>query len=259
MVNIAVQWYKQGLSTSYIMAKLEYEFPQITEQEIKDIVADANKIICNMGFNRPHEMLVIHTWRYNELISELLATNDIHDFTGEEQKSISSSMRKAMRERKKQAYIDCLQTMAQKEELLQLHSPEFTIEVKSETNISFKQGEAPFDLDRLTDEERDELLALLLKAKVTSPGIPEITSRTSQIETVDVTHEVISQSPNIDQIKHEQRLIEAGGTITGLDPIGKFKANLARLNAQRMKDAGFNLDKGEQKLIEPQSCRMINT
>jgi|GEM_PF-6127343 len=198
-------------------------------------------------FSRPLEVIPIHIERYNKQIQRLLAVSD-HSKDDISRGSVSKKEYFRAREERIKSYNDCLNTMFQKERLLQFHNSGFQIEVVDET-IQVNIKKSKYDFSNLSVEELSRMNHLLTKAKKNEFELIGITANQSQSNQVTDTVNLdnhIEERANIEDIQHEDPPIEP--TIPLL-PSQRLKVALDKLAATKFKEAGAKLDTEEEDLI----------
>ena len=199
-------------------------------------------------FVKAHEVIIIHLQRYNSQIKRLL---EVCDYTEADLLSghVSQNQFFKAREAKIRAYSDCINTIIQKEKLLQFHNSGFEIEVIHE-KVEIRSTRSGYDISRLCLEEQVELYELMKKAKKSSNEIAAIQfNKVEEIIIEDAEYEVC-EVPNITYMKQEQ-LPETPSafSITSNDPTIRLRESLERLAAKRFKEAGASLTEDEKRLI----------
>jgi hypothetical protein len=157
-----------------------------------------------------------------------------------------------MREKKVRAYNDAMNTLVQKEELLQYHNHDFVVDINVEHTVTLKENRPQYNLDMITFDEQLELMRLFKKARKDESELAGIIqAKNSEGGTVDVTYEEFSVVPNISLIKHEALPVE--NNIQGnkrVNPTTRLQEIHAKLVARRIKEAGGHLDADEENLIK---------
>jgi hypothetical protein len=195
------------------------------------------------------EVIPIHTERYNRQIARLLA---FEDYTKEDlRKGIDKAEYYKAREQKIRAYSDAINTMIQKERILQFHNSGFQLEVIEE-KVEIRKSKDALDFDKLTVEELVKLLNLIQKTKSDTKYLAPIilNNSISRIEQVQEKRE-LNEPVNIELIKHEDPPENMDMSLPfKIDPVIKLKENLNKIAANRFKEVGGNLDKEEERLIQ---------
>src|SRR5437868_238000 len=108
-------------------------------------------------FTRANEVIAIHVERYNSQINRLLTVTDyLKELSG----SVDRREFYRAKERKLKAYTDCINTLYQKERILQFHNTGFQVEIIEE-KIEIHQSINPYDITHLSFEEQLELYQLI--------------------------------------------------------------------------------------------------
>lgn len=198
------------------------------------------------------EIIPIHIERYNRQIDRLLA---ITDYSKEELKLCFIDTREYYRAREQRirAYSDCINTMIQKERVLQYHNSGFQLEVIDE-RIEIRQVKTPYDISKLSFDEQVGLLQLMKKAKRDQNFIAPIAIGNAQLEVKQLEEvQEVNEVTNIDLIKHEAPAENTELILPfKIDPVTRLKENLNRLAANRFKEVGGKLDMEEERLIQKQ-------
>lgn len=205
----------------------------------------------SLQFLRAEEIIPIHLFRYNQLINKLIDVKEIKESEVDEKEITWDDFWKA-RNTKIRAYLDCVQTLTQKEELLQFHRKELKVEWNVEEKVLINQTEK-YDFGKLSLDEKIEMLELIKLTK-TKEFVPVGVLQTN---TVSLTPEVtespsVDEKPNIELIKHETVNEEFKASIN-TNPMARLKEILIRIAAMNLKEAGANLDEVENKLIQNRS------
>lgn len=107
-------------------------------------------------------------------------------------------------ELKTNAYLRMIETMGQKEKLLGYHAKNFNIKINNETIVTVKEKKKKWNLEKLSLEEKIELLRLISKAKRSDSEVYGIVLQGEQAKTEEVFIKINSQkaigSENINQI-----------------------------------------------------------
>jgi hypothetical protein len=249
----AIELMREGYSTSYIREHIRINKEgSKTDAALTSILQEANAQIISSQFNKAEEIIPIHVSRYNRIAKDLLATQDFDDLI-EAGEDPDPDRYWALREKKERAYSDCINTIKQKEELLQFHNKDFVIEMNTEETVEVRDAKPEIDIGELSFEEQVELYEFFKKAKKTDMELAAIVQNTSSVQqevTEDVQHEVV-EPLNIDFIKQEVLpVVEQKAKITASDPTVRLRESLHKLAAQRFKDAGGTLTDEEEKLIK---------
>lgn len=248
----AIELLKEGSSNSYVRELIEREKQgSKSSSAINTILSEANRLITEAQFSKIEEIIPIHTKRYNNEINRLIETTD---FTEDDVLSGITDWEgfyKA-REKKIKAFNDCVNTLVQKERLLQFHNKDFVIEYNVEHTIKEVEKKQPkVNLKNLSHDERVMILKMIMKMKESENDILAITvtETVDKQVTVDGEAEVI-EKPNIDEIKIEERPIPIEKSqVTIHDPVKRLKEHLKIKAAEQFKQAGGTLTDDEEKLI----------
>lgn len=205
---------------------------------IAGIISEANKILSQeFSTNRKH-VEGLHLRRYNNSINRLLAVSEGDYEDPDEGRRAQIT-----------AFMQALDTLYQKEKLLQFHSKNFKIEINNETNINVdntpKKGPV-IDISKLSFEEKVELYELMKAARKEDEA--EYMDDVIDVEAEVVTEEEkVIEEPNIAKIKTISRGIDEDKpkTVTVDDPIAKLKASLRKQAVKEFEKANANLDKDE--------------
>ena len=201
-------------------------------------------------FRKIIEVIPIHVERYNRQVKRLLSVQD-YDKADLHRNDVDKREYYRAREEKIRAYNDCINTMIQKERVLQYHNSGFELEVIEE-KVEIRKAKDFYDITKLAFEEQVELLRLMQKAKRDQNFIAPIDTSNALIE-VKQTEEIqeANEVTNIDLIKHEEPP-ESTELILPfkIDPVSKLKENLNKLAANRFKEVGGKLDQEEERLIQ---------
>jgi hypothetical protein len=207
----------------------------------------------NNDFIEASQVIAIHIERYNRQIDRLLAVlnysiDDVHN------KLVDRREYYKARERKIKAYMDALQTLSQKEKLLQFHNTGFQIEIIEE-KIVVNQYHSKYDLSKLNFDEQLRLYNLMKIAKRTAIEISSIKLSTKEDEQQQqVTDIEYDEVPNIEKIQKEELPAPSQtGGVTAADPTSRLRQELKKMAARNFKEAGAILTEDEEKFIENDS------
>jgi hypothetical protein len=158
------------------------------------------------------------------------------------------------REKKIKACYQVLETMFQKERLLQIHNKNFNFNINTtETIKEVKVTKSIPDLHKLTFEEQVELYEIMMEAKEDENemiSVKVVNQETKTTITEDIEAEVIEPA-NVELIKQEEIKPEViKKPLDNFDPTARLRESLAKIAAQKLKDAGANLDHHEQKHLK---------
>ena len=198
-ITKSIEWMKEGWSVKMIKdAIYAQKEGGMARSTIEKIVFEANRIIIQDFSQDRASVTSLHIKRYNKQIKKLLATRDDDVLDEEGQVDKIAGIKK-----KVNAYFDCLETMFQKEKLLQYHSKSFKIIVNNtdELEIHLPSKTKKLDVKKLTFQERLELYKLMTKAKRTEDEVlgVKLNVRNDE-EVIDIDHEVIHET-NVDKIQ----------------------------------------------------------
>lgn len=206
----------------------------------------------SLQFLRAEEIIPIHLFRYNQSINKLIDVKEIKESEVDEKEITWDDFWKA-RNNKIRAYLDCIQTLTQKEELLQFDRKELKVEWNVEEEITMKDTKPKIDINKLSFDEQVQLLELIKLTKVnelTPAGVIQTNTASLTPETTESL--TMEGKPNIELIKHEA-VKEVFKTPINNSPTARLKEALMRVAAMNLKEAGANLDEEEKKLIENRS------
>ena len=246
----AVEWLKEGKSIPYIRECIAHNKKgQVTSATLDKIMAEANMFIADEYNRKNSDAINIALFRYNQEITRLMAIEELPE--GEIGKKFSYETWMDSRRRKIQACFDCLQTMAQKEDILQFHNKNFQINYNKTLTVKQVIKEPDFNLDAVTWEELEDFYNLMDKARVDDNEILSVQSVVSEEKqtTEDIQAEIV-EGANVEQIKHEVKEIPYVSSLTNADPTKKLRQSLAKIAAKTMKAKGGNLDQYEERLLE---------
>lgn len=207
----------------------------------------------SIHFTGLHEVVILHVERYNKQIERLLA---VQDYTEDQIGSVDRFEFHRARERRIKAYNDCINTMIQKEKVLQYHQTGFQLEVVEEKITVTEEPE--LDFHRLTVDQLRRIVELFDKArldpnKVVPPAaispvveIPVLTPTASPVMEIEEPNINLIQVENRDEVDDLEPLVQ-------LTQKQKLQAALDRLAAEKFKQAGAKLDQQEEQLIKYQS------
>lgn len=248
----ALSMMRDGYSNLYIKDHLRKTKKGSTHDTVIDtIISLATIEIKNSQFTKAKELIPIHIDRYNRQIKRLIETKEINEdeVDGED---ITWEQFWNARNRKIAAYSDCINTMIQKEKLLQYHNKDFVIEYNVEETVEVRDVKPKIDISKLTLEEQVELYQLFKKAKKDENELLSVIQTNSEAKqvTVDVEHQEVER-PNVEQIK-QIKLPEPPyrSPVTASDPTVKLRETLAKLAAKRIQEVGGNLTDEEKKLLD---------
>lgn len=252
----AISLLRKGISEGEIQRQLRKKYPKLTENQITSIVTTAVKQIVDNNFIAAEEIIPIHLNRYNKQIEELLAVKDADDLIAgsDEELHFDSKTYYQLRNKKIRAFSDCLNAMRQKEELLQLHDINFTLNLNSEERIIIQDRKPEINLNKLTLEEQVELYNLLKKCRIDVSEVIGIKTNAQVVEDIPIEEVNLSDMPNINFIKTEvlqEEVIEEKRK----DPTREIQKSLLIENIKKLKAAGANLTDEENELIQNRNTK----
>ena len=247
---------KEGESASSIRKYLnEHKEGSRSEEAINEIFSEVNSHLSNDQFTKSEELTAIHLKRYNNTINKLLATEELSqdDIDSEEEGGISYETWQRSRDKKIRAYYQAIETMVQKETLLQYHNKDFTVEVNIKENIEVNEKKEKWvNVDKLTFEEQLELYELIKLCKKDDNVLQSVTeaARKEDNVTEDIEHEIIEEV-NIEQIKREELPPPVYiSPVTNFDPTVLLRKKLKEMAAKEMTRAGAKLTEEENKHLK---------
>lgn len=256
-IPLVIEWMQDGYNEQEIKLRIKKEKKGSTsDTAIDSIVRDARRQIKDSQITNRETIRGQHISLYNGQIKRLLATKDADDLL-EEAKILGEDPPEGMdyfklQQRKEIAYNEALNTMRQKEELLQYHAKDFEIDLNEETNITFKETALKVDISKLSFDEQLELLELGLASKKGEDELAGIKylSEEEKSETVDAEFEVVAEIPNVTLIK---QVDPEGEPVKIRKPTGEVFNNLQaiinKVAAKKFGEVG-NLTDEEKKLLE---------
>lgn len=211
------------------------------------ISREGRLINSSLQFISAEEIIPIHLFRYNQLINQLINVKEIKE-SEVDGSDITWDHFWEARNNKIRAYLDCIQTLIQKEELLQFHRKELKVEWNIEENILINQTEQ-YDFEKLSLDESVELLELIKLTKINEiVPVGVIQTNTASLAPNATESLIAQEKPNIELIKHET-VTKVFETSINKNPTTRLQETLKRIAAEKMKEAGANLDDGEKQLI----------
>lgn len=251
----AVEMLKQNYTNAWVR---EYIINQkegsISEVAINDIFSEANLILTTEQYQKSTELTAIHVTRYNATIRRLLAVEELDQdlIDSEEEGGITYETWMKSREKKIKAYLQCIDTMIQKETLLQYHNKDFTLEVNIDETVEIRETKPKFDVGKLTFEEQLELYQMIKDAKKGENEIASITevNREQKAEVIDIDHEVVEPA-NIEQIKQKEIEPEPYvSPVTAFDPTVLLRKRLKEVAAKQFQKKGAKLTDEEKEHLK---------
>lgn len=222
-----LDWYKEGLFRASIVEMLRAE--EFSDSVIDEYLTECSSIIYEQFSTKSSNIVSLHLKRYDKEINTLLKRN--YD-------RLPLKIRYKV---KGAAFLNALETLHQKEKLLNLHNKQTLIRFNQRNNIN-ETPEKPnrFDLTQLTLEERIDLLNLISKASPKNNINSGVILREKVIEseeTVDIQHEEVI---NITQIQQEN--------VMGVDVFPEQKAHTVDELTKKLQDTLKK--KAEEALIK---------
>lgn len=194
-VYYAIDLFKVGLTKAIVRETIasDKEFSSLVDIEL--VLLEALSEVSEQFITKNDHLIGLHLERYNREVERLI-NKDFSAFGPLLERKIKSG-----------AYMDVLDTLHQKEKLLQLHSKQTVVRFNQRNSININEIESKFDLQELDFEEKRRLVELLLKSK-TSDG-DEVVSvilneRDSNI--IDIDSEEIIESPETVNIAKIEKL-----------------------------------------------------
>jgi hypothetical protein len=249
-VYVAVELMKEGRSVIYIKNHIaENKKGSTSISSLDKIIEHANALIRSEFSSKAKDIQVLHTRRYNENINNLLKIEELNqdDIDSDKEGEITYEAWLNSRNKKIKAYDECIKSMMQKENLLQMNSDSFVFEINEEVNVEVKETKPKYDFSKLTLEEQVELYELVKLARVGDNEMHSIIERKRDevVETIDVVAEVV-QTTNIDQIEQKHTSPEVPKLPFVVDPTAKLKEMLKREAAKKLQEIGSHLDEKEK-------------
>jgi hypothetical protein len=199
-------------------------------------------------FIKALQVVALHIERYSRQIDRLLAVQCCSD-EGYESGKVGKTQYYRQRNRKIKAYSDCIDTLIQKERLLQFHNTGFKISISEEkTEINYTT-QPKWDLSALSDEEQTEILELMLKAKKNQSIPLSITPYTGKQDETCEAAEIVEERPNIELIKQIEAPVIAEFSLRRVDPVTKLHQIINKVAAKRFNEVG-TLTEEEENLLK---------
>lgn len=253
-VEKTIAFYREGKSTAFVREWLkENKIGSRSITAIDTIISEANALITTDQFSKQQEMIPLHVERYNRQTARLAETKDGDDLPEEERDELDSEKYYKLRERKVRAYTGVLDTMLQKEQLLQYHREDFEININTEEEIEIKQEETYSlpNVKNLSFDEKVELYSLIKKARLSEfelSGVITVQQETTQEVTEDVQHEVVEPA-NVEKITTIKLPVPPERSkVTVQDPTFALREALKRKAAMKFDKVG-NLTEDEKKYL----------
>ena len=186
---------KSGLTKSLVQEIiLNSEDNKFVAEYISELIIEASKEISEQYVTKNDQLIGLHLGRYNRKIKELF-NKDFSSYDLAIQRKIKSAV-----------FLDLLETLHQKEKLLQLHSKQTIVRFNQRNSININEIASKFNLEQLDHEEKVRLLELLLKTKL-KDGEDTVSVILNKKETsiTDILFEEIGETPtNVNLSKVEQ-------------------------------------------------------
>jgi hypothetical protein len=199
LVYQIIDMIKSGIDLSTCEEILSEEINPNTNKKfaprfIHNAVVVASGLIRRNYEIQQEEVVGLHIKRYNEEITRLL--NIKLD-------RIPPQKRLAV---KVEAYMNCLDTLHQKEKLLGMHTKDFKIIINNEETTIVREKKPKLDISKLTLAEKIELNALLEKSRKSDDDevCSVILKKDVVGETIDIEAEVIVEKSNIDRMENRE-------------------------------------------------------
>lgn len=217
---------------------------------IKRIKTEGTVESTTLQFDKASEIIPIHLFRYNSSINKLIKAKEIDESDVDGELITWEDFWKA-RNDKIRAYLNCIQTLIQKEELLQFHNKDFLIELNTKETITIKESSPKYNFDKLTLTELIELFELMKRTKAESKNAPigVFHAKTATLIPEATQSSSNSEKPNIELIKQET-ITEVFKSSLNKNPTARLQEVLMRISALKLKEAGANLDEEEEQLIK---------
>ena len=221
---------------------------------INKISKEARMEATSMQFASREEITPLHIHRYNTAIKRSLETKDINE-DEVDGKNVTWEQFFAARNRKVEAFNNCIQSMIQKETLLQFHNPNFVIDINIEHSVKFlekRKKEGEFNVELLTFDELKRMYEYYKKVRLGEDEVLGIIQANTDTQTKieDIGHEEIEEA-NIKAIK----LIELPVPVRPNQPATNCSNQILREKLQMIeaakafKKAGMTLTDEEEELI----------
>jgi hypothetical protein len=199
-------------------------------------------------FIKAVQVVALHIERYSRQIDRLLAVECCSNEDYENGK-VGKTQYYRQRNKKIKAYNDAIDTMIQKERLLQFHSSGFKISITEEkTEVNYTKL-PKWDLSALSDEEQVEILELMLKAKKNQSILLSITPYIGKQDETFGAAEIVEERPNIELIKQIEAPVITEFSLKPVDPVTKLHQIINRVAAQRFSEIG-TLTEEEENLLK---------
>jgi hypothetical protein len=182
------------------------------------IVNEAKRQLVGNHTKESGQVIAIHVERYNKDILEMIEQENPFELNQDEfnvwvmEHGCEELDLSRVKNRLNNCYFQALASMYQKEKVLKMHSKNFLVNIVNKFNIDLeKEEKREYDLSALSGDEKTDFLNLIIKAKKNDFEVGSVILRPpeQQSETIDIAHEVIEESVNVDKIKHEEIPIAA--------------------------------------------------
>lgn len=238
-IKKAIEMMNEGAPTESIRSLIYEQKEGSRSKSIIDlIIADATKHVAVQYSKSRTHITKLHIRRYNQAIKRLMNKSYTHMEEGWRRKEAEIN-----------DLMNCLETIYQKEKLLQFHNKYFKFEINNETEFNIKPdylNKDEFDISKLPFEEQVELLNLLQIARRTDMEIQSITAaKPEEIKIEDAQSEII-EDDNIKMIQLTKEKKEEPTTAIALsNTTERLKEALRRKAAAEYQQKGGNVDKNE--------------
>lgn len=236
-----LDWYKEGINRNEIKSILLGE--GLTETAIDLYIQEAHGIVFEQFSTQTEHIISLHTKRYDKQINSLL------------NKDYNQLALKIRFKVKSTAYFDALDTLYQKEKLLNLHSKQTIIRFNQRNNINVNtvpEKKEKYDLSKLSFEEKVDFMKLVEKASPrnnVNTGVILRERKIEEEEIIEIEHEDVT---NIDLIEKENIIgkdvfVETPPR-TMFDLQEKLRMTLQKVAQQELEKAGSKTVTNERKL-----------
>lgn len=241
-----LDWYKEGLMRATIIEQLKEE-GQFSESVIDDLLYESSSIIYEQFSSESTEVIGLHLKRYDRQIKSLF---------NKDYNRIALKIRFKV---KSMAYFSILETLYQKEKLLNLHSKQTIIRFNQRNNINIPNPEADkkesFDISTLTLEEKVDFLKLIEKCSprnINNLGVILRPKEIKEEETVDIEHEEVVNIEQIEQVNVEGKdVFTEKPPLTIIDVKERLRQALEIKAKEAFKEAGSSTaDEGKLSRLQ---------
>jgi hypothetical protein len=248
----SIELMKEGYSPSYIRDYLrKNKEGSKSESAIGTIVSEANAFVVSSQFSKAQEIFPLHIMRYNQQLARLMKVEDGDDLI-EKGEEIDSDKYWKLREKKITARSNAINTLIQKESILQYHNKDFSVEINIEEEIEIREVKPILNLEKLTLGDQIKFYELMKLCRKDENELLKITQveEVEAVKTEDVEAEVVERV-NVEDIKIEQLpVVVQTSKITSSDPTVRLRESLQKLAAKQFKEAGGKLTDDEENLIK---------